>query len=233
MSENNLLLDLRGEFESNPTCSICNQQDSVNKLIRCSSCDKPAHRDCCKATTDRWTCSQCTGKQQSTTRKSRCSNSRSSHASFALRKELQLKRLEEEKLIKLKELAVEREFLNRKYKLLEQLESDDDLADSKSRGSTNSRGSYVNDWVNQVQTGVTENHGKGPNQNVGLDPSAPAFINRTQGTAPLTNENPNFEPPRFSTAAPSAMPNTIQQSANALPSTTLDQMGTVIVFVKV
>lgn len=125
------------ESNSNPTCSICNQQGSLNNVIFCSSCGRMVHRNCCEGTTVPWTCSQCTGKRQLTSRKSSSTRSKSSKASSSRQRELQLKRLEEEKTIKLKELelAVEREFLSRKYKLLEELESDDDLEDSKSKAA--------------------------------------------------------------------------------------------------
>lgn len=210
-------LDKRGEFTLNPTCSICNQQeDSVNNLICCSSCEKVSHRDCCKATTGQWTCSQCKGKPESNIAKSTSAKSRrSSQLSSSRQKDLLLKRLEEEKALKLKELAIERDYLKKKYQLLEEL-ADDELEDAKSKSSVTSRKEYVNDWVNQVQANGSGGKILHLVQESSLNPIAPVFEPQTQHEHPIQYTRPTLQ-----STVPVTMPEVIHQSSYAPPQTTI------------
>lgn len=188
----NKKLDGEGEFNHLPTCLICNTRISNENLTCCSSCNKQVHVECCKALRGLIVCGQCLGKDDPPPIPPKSVRSaRSSISLSAKRRELKLKCLEEEKALRLKELSIEKEFLAKKYSLLEQEIESDDEEDDRSKS-----GGYVNSWLEDVQI-------RNPIavQSTALDPTAPIFeVPATKSGVKLQPNRHQFTPVELSRA---------------------------------
>lgn len=125
-------------------CSICAKPTDSNH-VSCQKCKNMFHPECVQTRNPRtYICTQCSAAIHASdpprSERSHYSNtSNSSRNSIVRKRDLELRRLEEER-----QLAIERdrEFLNRKYQLLEQAEEQFDAAESPKSNS-------VEQWLEQ------------------------------------------------------------------------------------
>lgn len=143
-------------------CDICKELLNVTSLD-CTDCKKSVHVSCLpedqRQKGSLWTCDSCISnrlissqdkkKSDASDRGSRRSSS-SSKSSVRKRRELLLQKLEEEKALKMKEiqkeLQLEKEFLEKKYRVLEELASSDDEDVESVAGGVNNKN--VESWLN-------------------------------------------------------------------------------------
>lgn len=122
---------------SSENCQICHQPPTINNIVKCNNCRLPFHRQCARITNSNcWKCIDCVINVLPGSPLSVCSqNSRASNSSRTSnsRRQLQLQRLEEER-------QLERDFLKKKYQILEQAQDDDEDLGSVTDS--------VNQWLN-------------------------------------------------------------------------------------
>lgn len=138
-------------------CFICDELLN-SAVVDCAVCKRSAHIECLskeqRVRNGPWLCGLCVREQDKREKKDCASEKGSKRASKASsisvrkRRELLLKKLEEEKTLKLKELQLEKEFIEKKYKLLEEnaTSEDDDISIVEADVTKEN----VEDWLKKV-----------------------------------------------------------------------------------
>ncbi|XP_017487332.1 PREDICTED: uncharacterized protein LOC108375696, partial [Rhagoletis zephyria] len=138
----------KGQQQNDRDCSMCHNPPD-DKMASCMKCHKLFHRSCANVADNiAYKCPQCSDNRPASpapSATSRCSNR--SRTSQSRSVQLQLKKLQEQREL---DSARDREFLNKKYQLLEEAE---DLCSNSSQNSQS-----VRDWLADTQQDISRQH---------------------------------------------------------------------------
>lgn len=120
-----------GQQQNDHNCSLCHNPPDKN-MITCTECHKEFHKICVKATDgNTYKCQQCSSiRTNSPPRSITSRRSTSSHLSQSRDIQLKLQRLEEERVMN-------RQYLDKKYQLLEEAEARSEQSSTKSQSVRN------------------------------------------------------------------------------------------------
>ncbi|XP_062701605.1 uncharacterized protein LOC134285222 [Aedes albopictus] len=201
-------------------CAGCDRPDTADDIVQCDKCTAWWHFSCAKvddsvANQTNWICVKCLSPPPPP----RSVSIRTTSSNRRALLDISLQRLAEEKELRKKELAIEKEFMKAKYDLMEQCALDEE-AETRSvrsrieRIESREREKHVHDWVGQVAASLQESRSL-------TDPKIPS-IAHDPSTNP-TNRSPNEEEGAVGTTKTNADPN------RSLPTIiSLDQTDDVI-----
>lgn len=150
----------KGLQKNDRHCSMCHNPPD-DKMASCIKCHKLFHRGCANvADSITYKCPQCSDHRPvSPTASATSRSSNRSRKSQSRSNQLKLKKLLEERELELEQSRRDREFLNKKYQLLEEAE------DLRSNSSQNSQS--VRDWVEDAQQDISRQHETNNVENTG------------------------------------------------------------------